>query len=122
MKIDYDLLREILLYVEANSDGRRKLYVREFVAIKGREQAKRIIYSLNYLMEYGYVTGISQQRINPIIIDLTPKGRDFIEATRDNSIWQKTKEKIGDEISSRSATFIIDTAVAIGKSILRHVL
>ena len=122
MKIDYDLLREILLYVEASSDGRRKFYVREFVKIKGREYAKSIIYHMNYLFEIDYVIGSGQRYTDPIIRDITAKGREFLEATRDDSIWQKTKNKIGDEISNRTVTFVLDTAIAIGKSIVGHIL
>lgn len=122
MKIDYDLLREILLYVEANSGIKRKFYVREFVNIKGREHAKSIIYHMNYLFEIEYVKGVGPRYLDPIIYDLTAKGREFLEATRDDSIWQETKKKIGDEISNRGIAFVLDTAIAVGRSIIGHII
>lgn len=121
MKLDYDLLRDILLYVEERSNGHRRFYVREIVPVLGEEHAQEIIYTMNYLLEAGYAYGIGPRFNNPIIIDLTNKGREFVDATNDNSIWQKTKDKIGDEISSKGAGFIIDTAIAIGRSIFNHI-
>ena len=118
LKIDYDLVREILLFVEDKSDGIMKFYVKTFVDIHGRDRAKEIIYTMNYLFDIGYVTGVSQQKINPIIKDITPKGREFIEATKDNTVWHKTKEKFGDELSSKGISLIVETALSIGKSIL----
>ena len=73
---------------------------------------------MNYLFDIGYVTGVTQQKINPIIKDITPKGREFIEATKDNTVWHKTKEKFGDELSSKGISLIVETALSIGKSIL----
>ena len=122
MKIDYDLLREILLYVEDNSNGNRRFYVRDFVNLRGKEYAKSIIYHMNHLFEIEYATGSGVRYTSPVIYDLTIKGREFIEATRDNSIWQKTKKKIGDEISNRTVAFVLDTAITIGKSIIGHIL
>jgi hypothetical protein len=85
MKRDMDLIRSILLNVE--SDGKLGVpsgYTNEEIADHAQQ-----------LVEEGLVEGVIQRNREGIsgaaIIRLTSKGHDFVDATRNPSLWIKTK-------------------------------
>lgn len=49
---------------------------------------------------------------NPHIIDITTKGVQFIEATKSNSVWAKTKSSLASAVAL-TATKLLETAISI---------
>jgi hypothetical protein len=88
MKIDYDLIRDILLKIEEFSDGSTNFpyaYIYKYF-----DYEKQIIeYHVKYLKDANFI-----EAQNGYFIDLTPIGRDYLENIRDNNIWNKVKEKM----------------------------
>lgn len=91
MKIDYDLIRKILLKVEEISDGNVN-YLPEHIWQKYfTESCKLNIfnYHVKYLFDDHLIEGS-----NGYVFDITPTGRDYLNNVRDDNIWKKTKERI----------------------------
>lgn len=89
MKRDLDLIRDILLVVE--SDGKR--------SIPREHTEKEMAEHVQQLLEENLVEGkvVRDQQGVPShyhIIRLTSKGHDFVEATRNQGFWVKTKSYV----------------------------
>ncbi|WP_172299109.1 DUF2513 domain-containing protein [Pseudoruegeria sp. HB172150] len=115
MKRNMDLVREILLEVEAKDDGKAKQY--DFKQL-GPEKAHHV----NLLIQAGLLNWVgavrSQERKK---VHLTWEGHDFLDSVRDVGIWEKTKETVAE--TGGSAAIEIIKAVAIGfakKKIEQH--
>lgn len=119
MKLDLDLSREILLYLEdiptPNTD---------IVMIDG--YSKEIIdYHLNLMNAEGYIT-LKKQSIHgqsPILfeISLTWKGHNFLDASRNNNLWNLLKEKIKAEGIKITLDIAYEMLVSLIKNQLRLV-
>ena len=86
MKRDIDLIRSILLNVE--SDGERPL--------PSGHTGEEIADHVQQLIEEGLVEGVVVRNGQGIpcqatIIRLTSRGHDFVDATRSQNFWNKTK-------------------------------
>jgi hypothetical protein len=92
MKRDFDLIRSILLQVEACNGGKliRSLDVDE--AIPNTTLAEHIV----LLIEAGLIDGKVLDYDAPafIIQRMTWAGHDFLDAMRDDTIWRKAKDTI----------------------------
>ena len=86
MKIDYDLIREIMLYIEKNPSGRKKLtysFIRKNMDI----DKNMLDLHMKYLSNAGLI-----DKLGPIVVTgLSNAGHDFLKHTRENSIWNKVK-------------------------------
>lgn len=96
MKRDLDLVRKILLAVEADPrfDGRRLLApdICSDVGISGRP-IQEISYHLELLIKEGFLEG-NAGPLRPTISKLTWKGHEFLDDIRDDSIWAKAKQRV----------------------------
>lgn len=95
MKLDNDLIRELLLYIEENGDYEKGLYD---IDINGYTQDE-IKYHLIILNESQYIKsnkiktiGMLEESIIPI--RLTEKGHRYIENIRDNKVWNYIKRQL----------------------------
>jgi hypothetical protein len=94
MKRDMDLIRELLLGIEAHPqlDGNQLIQYddNENFGITDfpREQ---VVYHIRMLIDQGLIKGELTYG-GPIISQLTWQGHDFLDAIRDPEIWQKTKD------------------------------
>jgi len=80
-----DLVRDILLEVEENDNGRAMAY--EF----GEVELKKI-HHINLLIQAGLLVRIDKSRSeHRAKVQLTWEGHDFVDAVRDKTIWEKTK-------------------------------
>lgn len=130
MKLNLDCVRGILLCVEANTGLRKRC----FFIDSGLEKSERIIgntptppaeyqiellkkydndeliYHVNYCIDAGLLLPGGQKGLYQlIIVDLTPKGHDFLENIRDNKVWAGIKG-ISEKIGSRSLEAVIQIA------------
>ena len=88
MKRDMDLIRQILLAVEAESQG----------LIDSKYSKEQVAQHVALLQEAGFVNAaIARNHVNHptafVIHDLTWSGHEFLDAMRDDTLWNKTKEK-----------------------------
>ncbi|MGL4934974.1 MAG: DUF2513 domain-containing protein [Cetobacterium sp.] len=117
MKLNPNCIRDILLYVESNTDFFKTII---FKSSKCEEyfyhkySKNEIIYHLSQCKNFGYITtSIISTDGSTMIKDLTPIGHTFLENTRDSTIWEKTSEKFKEsKIQSIGALLRIAEAVA----------
>ena len=88
MKLNYDLIRDLLLQIEADSDGYIN-FLRNYFFEAFPEVDKAVIdYHLKYLYDAGFIEGSRD-----FIIDIPPYGREYLDTIRDKNIWEDTKKK-----------------------------
>jgi uncharacterized protein DUF2513 len=95
MKLDMDLVRELLFALE-RKPGPWSLRRTE-ITIEGHDQTE-IGYHLNRMYEAGFICGevlrstsTAERIIEVIPFDLTWQGHQFLETVRDPELWRKTK-------------------------------
>jgi hypothetical protein len=94
MRRETDLIRLILAQVELNTNPMR------FIEIKAHGYSpNQIAYHVRLLAEAGYVDAVDFTTMDGM--DWKPKsltwiGHDFLDATRNDSIWEKVKTQLKD--------------------------
>lgn len=92
MKLNNELIRDILIYIEDVTDGVKPVY--KEIKIEGYTQSE-IIYHLRLLTDGGYVSQCQATIGNPICFKgLTWKGHEYLESIRDRYIWQEVKRNV----------------------------
>lgn len=100
---DMDLIRSILLSVESDEEGDPIANI----DIEGYSK-KQIAYHVRLLCEAGLISCDIVDEDGPLlerpylIFSLTWEGHEFIDASRDNNIWNKVKESIKEKTTSVS--------------------
>lgn len=113
MKLNYDLIRLLLLKIEDITDGYSEFYNADIIKAFSDYSGAVILYHLKYLDDAGY---IERYRHN-VIIDITPIGREYLNSVRNNDIWEKTKQKI-QSFGDVSLPIITEVSSALIKSSL----
>ena len=90
MKLDYELIRNLLLTIECESDGFENFTFPHYARAFSDYPAKTVAYHIKYLLDAGYVEGEYHRYIS----DITPIGRDYLNSIRDPGIWEKVKARI----------------------------
>lgn len=95
MKLNNDLIRELLLYIEENGNGEKGLYN---ISINGYTE-EEIQYHLIILEEGLYIvalkiSGMGKHSIEIVPKRLTEKGHRYIENIRDKNIFKAIKREI----------------------------
>ena len=112
MKRDMDLVRTLLLYVEEEHKGDDFLDV-DTESFEGYESAD-VYGHLDILIDAGLLHDHTQRSdITPLTGGLTWDGHDFISATQDKDIWEKTKE-----IDKKAGGWTADSLLEIAKGIV----
>lgn len=92
MKLNHDLLRDLLIYVESNTDGRNVVRVTEIDGYTENE----INYHFRLLLDGSYVvgeiTGLGENKIR--CSRLTLKGHQYLESIKNKYIWDELKRDI----------------------------
>ena len=117
MKLDKDLVREILLAVEAHDEPEG------LIALKiDDHSAEEVSYHVRLLDEAGLLAalntgGIDRFRWQPQ--RLTYKGHEFLDTVRDGEVWRRTK--VGAEKAGvASIGFLLELGKAYGKQVLKE--
>jgi len=99
MHLDPDLLRALLLHIEATPANQRTMAF----AVEGYDQ-DTIMEHLELLMDRGLIQGtmhhggMGQARNMAATVDrLTMSGHDFLNDARNDTVWRKTKSVIKDK-------------------------
>lgn len=91
MKLDYDLIRGLLIIIEEDTDGYRNFYPEYFCHKLPDGTPIQIRYHLKYLLDARLIEGTYTC---DAIIDITPLGRDYLDHVRNDTVWEKTKKKL----------------------------
>jgi len=110
MKRDIDLLRNILLDAESNGH----------LGLPGEHTPEEIAEHVQQLLEAGLVEGQVVRNkvgilIGSAIIRLTAAGHDFLDATRNPSLWTKTKGYVTKNLPEWTLSIVKDVAERVLK-------
>ena len=113
MKRNMDLIREILLRIESFPEplGRIDLNIDEF-------SPKEIFYHVKLLSEAGLLEATSIHTIGMFewyANSLTWEGHEFLEAARNDNIWNKAKKLVLDKTGSLPFDILKQTLIGIIK-------
>ena len=92
MKRDMDLIRAILLEMEQAPSRDIKIHARGY-------SPEQIAYHLKLLKQAGLIEAIDQTNFDGLAFiptSLTWQGHEFLEATRNEGVWQKLKAELKD--------------------------
>jgi hypothetical protein len=114
MKRDMDLMREILLVTE--SDGTYKS--------ADHYTQREIAYHVKLLIEAGLIEGVvacenengRQVPVAYAISRLTMAGHDFLDAARENKVWEKAKSTIKEKGVGWTVDILKAICIQIAKS------
>ena len=108
MQRDMDLIRQLLLGIEQSLPGNHHSF-----AADGFDDAE-IWYNVHLLVEAQFIRGVTVRwgadGTGPFVyqgglLALTWDGHDFLDAIRDDDVWQKTKKKVqADGLNMQSLT------------------
>lgn len=105
MKRDNDLLRALLLEIEASEDW----HFPDPGAIGDDDEFGRRSYHCELLGDAGYLCSVG------VTWRLTNSGHDFLEAMRDEGIWKKTKDAVAQTGGNATLGIIKQIATAFLK-------
>lgn len=120
MKRDLDLIRHILLKVEESPD----FYISLSSLIEESQyNLNDADYNTMLLSEAGFLklAGFSPRKDNVhdwLIIRMTNKGHDYLDAVRSPSVWRDTKERIQEKAIGLTLEGVMSVAVAVAKGYL----
>ncbi|WP_278743185.1 DUF2513 domain-containing protein [Mitsuokella jalaludinii] len=119
MKLDYDLIREILLITEEHSNGKNHIldsfYQKQISPIPSNATIRT---NIEYLRMSGYVQCKLTNKGVYRIVDLTPKGRDYLDNIRSEKVWKKVKEMIRENAGTMSMDIVKNIAVKVAEEII----
>jgi Hypothetical protein (DUF2513) len=120
MKRDLDLIREILLQIEADPkfDGSANPVDAAKLGITGRTNAE-VMYQVVQLIDGGLLAGkiLSAGAFPPaavVIFKLTWKGHEYLDSVRDPAVWKETKVRL-----EGAGSFTFDLAKAFAKGFVK---
>lgn len=117
MKLDKDLVREILLAIEAHDQPPIGWMT---LSLEG-QSPELVSYQVMQLHDAGFVVGQKLGGLNHFEWQpkhLTYRGHEFLETVRDGEVWELTKtgaEKVG----SASLGLMLELGKAYGKQVLK---
>ncbi len=105
IKLNHDLIRNLLLKIEEISDGKNKISYEHLHKNLQNYNGLELSYHLKYLRESNFIQPAGDFHI----LDITPIGRNYLDNIRNNSIWGNTKAKFQ---PLESVTFSVITEIA----------
>ncbi len=116
MKLDKDLVREILLALEADDSDPRSV---KRLNIPGYSYPQ-VVYTVSILAEGGLIEALNASSCDGfdwLPQRLTFDGHEYIETIRDAEVWRKTKE-----IANKAGVFSLQVLIEIGKTVVKQEL
>jgi hypothetical protein len=113
MTRDLDLIREILLRIEADPkfDGSGNPVDAAILGVTDRANME-VMYQLAQLIEAGLLAGkILAPPVAIVVFKLTWQGHDYLDSIRDPDIWKKTKARIA-PVASVAFGVVLEVAKA----------
>ena len=120
MKIDLDLVRNILLLVEDKATFSKWLNLKDFLQICSDKD--KLVEHLYLLEKEGFIEGKASYADNEcdnfIVTRISMKAHEYLSTIRNETIWNKTKEKLSDIGGSAPLAIIQELAVGITRVVL----
>ncbi|MFN3664145.1 DUF2513 domain-containing protein [Yoonia sp.] len=116
MKRSLDLIREILLVIESYEPERinriQSISPRDFSGTEPQNW-----HHIKMLCDAGLldVAGQPDMKLNYSIHGMTMAGHDFLDAIRDETVWDKTKQRLGN-----AGGWTLDLVLAVAKEELKR--
>jgi hypothetical protein len=109
---NWDMIREILVRFEEKSSEEKALQLRDWP----EDTQLEISYNVEQLIEAGLLHGRMVETLGPgpsdfIVFRLSWEGHDFLDAIKNDTVWNKTKETFVSK--GISMTFDLVKSVAI---------
>ena len=121
MMINFDCVRDVLLYIEENNDFDKYINSNEVIDnLKNKYSYKEIMYTINQLHLNKFINIIDASCIDRsqyIIKCITPNGHDFICEIKNKSNWNKIKN-IAKKLGKTSINGLFQTAINVGSEII----
>ena len=118
---NWEIIREILLRLETANTPNAYLNANNFNGLPEQEVA----YNMQLLSEAGYIeakimnSSSGDGKINVVLAKrLTNAGHDLLDTMRNESVWNKVKEKF----TSSGIDMTFDLVVSVGKKIFETML
>lgn len=113
MRLNYDLIRDILLKIEEITDGNVNIFTDGFAESTFPNENPDIVdFHLRYLRQRGF---IYPTEYDSFFIGLTPTGYDYLNSVRDCSVWNSVKQTLKKCVSPT-----LDVVKAIAISIIKE--
>ena len=116
MKLDKDLVREILLALEADDGDPREF---KDIELPGRTP-EQIAYTVCILAEGGLIEATDLSTMDGWDCRaqrLTYAGHEYVDTIRDREVWRKTKE-----IANKAGAFSLQMLIETGKTVVKQEL
>lgn len=120
MKLNPDCIRDILLYIESETDS-KKTCIQFDKLTNSLEQYDRntLHYHINQISKADLVDKVFYADNEPYLIsDLSVLGHEFIANIRSNNTWNKTKE-IATNVGSFSLKTLRDISVSVISELIK---
>ena len=121
MTRNWEIIREILLRLESTNTPNAYVNANSFDGLPEQEVA----YNMRLLSEAGYIeakitsSSSGDGKINVALANrLTNVGHDLLDTMRNESVWNKVKEKF----TSNGIDMTFDLVVSVGKKIIEAML
>ena len=117
MKRDLDLIRQILLEVEKKEKPIGWIDIQ----VKGYSN-EQVAYHVKLLAVEGYMNAkdlSTKTEFDYKPIRLTLRGHDFLNAARDDTVWNQVKETVGNKIVSTSLEVLKSILISFSKGDIR---
>lgn len=120
MKRNMDLIRDLLLYVEDQPPGE----IIQTVTYDDEKYTEAEVFGhLKLLINANFIDGKLQMTHDRgglfMARDLTMAGHDFIDAIRNDTVWNQTKEKVSAIGGSVAMEIIKDIALYYGRQLFK---
>lgn len=96
MRMDYDVIRQILLNIESFPSDKK---MTEETLASGDLTPEVVAFHLDLLADAGYIERLSTRTMsskynNQIVLRMTFKGHEYLDTVREPKIWRETKSRL----------------------------
>ena len=120
MRLNPDCIRDILLFVEEQSNGSNSIAIRQAADNRLRHYTKdEIYYHVKQSAETNLLSNFKEDMLeNCSVRDLTPTGHEFLANIRKDNLWERTKET-AKVIGSNSLKAIVQIASNVVAEVIK---
>lgn len=119
MKRDFDLIRDLLLYVEINASI--DSFLEDAETFNSKYDETTVLGHIKLLSEAGLIDALdwsSMSKTTYAIKGLTMVGHDYLDSVRDPKIWSDTKSGLAKVGGTATLSIVQATAIAMLKASL----
>ena len=120
MRLNPDCIRDILLYIESQTDSEiDSVEFEELIDNLTDYDENTLHYHVNQISKSDLVDSVFYADDKPLFIsDLSPEGHEFLSNVRSNTNWNKTKE-IAKNVGSSPINSLKEIAVSVISELIK---